>query len=127
MQKDLDQKDVQSAFKRVQIFNESHALDRIQYEQKLDTICDQLYEARSSTPPLTGAQVSYLLRTACGTHQSPDDILWGRGKALFEKRDCFAARKYFQRIILSYPNSKYRSGASAYISQCDAKEKTNTQ
>jgi tetratricopeptide (TPR) repeat protein len=115
IQNDLDKNDLQAAFKKFEIFHATYPGN-----QEIDPICDQFYQRQSSSQALTADQFGFLLRSACGTSKSPEDILWERGKALFEQRDYLNAERYFERIIQSYPNSQYRSNALAYSSQCEA-------
>ena len=119
IQNDLDKNDVQAAFKQFEMF---HATFPGNLE--INPICDQFYQLQSSANVLTQDQFNFLNRSACGTHESMDNLLFLRGKALFMQHDCANAQKYFQRIIQIYPNNKHKSEATAYNAQCESQKTT---
>jgi len=54
----------------------------------------------------------------CDPNQSAADILWERGKALYNKKDYSSAQKYFQRIMLAYPTDNRTETAYFYNADC---------
>jgi len=66
---------------------------------------------------LHAAELSDLLRFLPGQRYA-SAILWERGAGLFNKKDYSAAQKYFQRIMLSYPNDEYAGQAYFYNAEC---------
>ena len=55
---------------------------------------------------------------SCQGSNTASAILWERGANLFNKKDYAAAQKYFQRIMLSYPNDEYAGQAYFYNAEC---------
>jgi TolA-binding protein len=66
---------------------------------------------------LHSRELGQLLQASPGS-QTASTILWERGAALFNKKDYAAAQKYFQRIMLSYPNDEYAGQAYFYNAEC---------
>jgi tetratricopeptide (TPR) repeat protein len=66
---------------------------------------------------------SYLMRSCADFGSSPVNILWERGKALFDAGKYDDAQKYFARIHESYADSEYGTEAGYYVSECMARLK----
>jgi TolA-binding protein len=66
---------------------------------------------------LHSTELSEIMRYAQGSTTAAS-ILWERGASLFNKKDYVSAQKYFQRIMLSYPNDEYASQAYFYNAEC---------
>src|SRR5207237_5194842 len=66
---------------------------------------------------LHAGELSELLRSSPGSNTA-SSILWERGAALFNKKDYPSAQKFFQRIMLSYPNDEYAGQAYFYNAEC---------
>src|SRR3989344_6702817 len=66
---------------------------------------------------LHSRELGELLRASPGSNTA-SSILWERGAALFNKKEYAAAQKYFQRIMLSYPNEEYAGQAYFYNAEC---------
>src|SRR6185436_8217693 len=90
-------------------------------QDKIRGVCENLLAAyqgqANSGTTLHSAELSDLLRSCQGSGTA-SAILWERGANLFNKKDYSAAQKYFQRIMLSYPNDEYAGQAYYYNAEC---------
>src|SRR5260370_22583093 len=95
-------------------FQNAYALD-----ERTKGIADMLltaYQTQGGTS-LHSDELSSLLRKTQGSSTAAS-ILWKRGADLFNKQDYANAQKYFQRIMLSYPNDEFASQAYFYNAEC---------
>ena len=106
--------DVRGAYQQFSAFSNTYPAD-----ERIKGMAEMLlaaYQNQGSTT-LHSPEISDLLRRAPGSNTA-SQILWERGAALFNKKDYAAAQKYFQRIMLSYPNEEYAGQAYFYNAEC---------
>ena len=120
----IDNGDFHGAVEVLRSYQASRPLD-----SKFDPLCDDLlsqYSSTRSTSAVTADDISYLLRSGCHTHAgSTAELLWLRGSALFKRRDCQAAQKYFQRLIESYPQDPNTPRARELNADCQRQMATS--
>jgi len=108
--------DLRGAYQQFSAFKNSFPAD-----ERIRGVCENLlsaYQGQSgAASSLHSAELSDLLRSCQGSGTA-SAILWERGAALFNKKDYSAAQKYFQRIMLSYPNDEYAGQAYFYNAEC---------
>jgi TolA-binding protein len=108
--------DLRSAYQQFSAFKNSYAAD-----ERIRGVCENLLSAyqgqAGASQSLHSAELSDLLRSCQGSGTA-SAILWERGANLFNKKDYAAAQKYFQRIMLSYPNDEYAGQAYYYNAEC---------
>ncbi len=108
--------DLRGAYQQFSAFKNSYPAD-----DRIRGVCGNLLSAyqgqAASSSSLHSAELSDLLRS-CQGDSTASAILWERGAGLFNKKDYSAAQKYFQRIMLSYPNDEYASQAYFYNAEC---------
>jgi len=108
--------DLRGAYQQFSAFKNSYPAD-----DRLRGVCENLlsaYQGQSgASATLHSAELSDLLRSCQGSGTA-SAILWERGANLFNKKDYAAAQKYFQRIMLSYPNDEYAGQAYFYNAEC---------
>ena len=106
--------DVRGAFQQFMAFKSAYPVD-----ERIKGIAELLlgaYQAQGNNN-LHSRELGELLRASPGSNTA-SSILWERGAALFNKKDYAAAQKYFQRIMLSYPNDEYAGQAYFYNAEC---------
>src|SRR3982751_2413827 len=106
--------DVRGAFQQFMAFKSAYPVD-----ERIKGIAELLlgaYQAQGNQN-LHSRELGELLRSTPGSNTA-SSILWERGAALFNKKDYAAAQKYFQRIMLSYPNDEYAGQAYFYNAEC---------
>ncbi len=108
--------DVQGAFQQFMAFKSTYpADDRI---KGLAELLLGAYQGQGQGDSnLHARQLGELLRASPGSTRAAE-ILWEKGAGLFNKKDYAAAQKYFQRIMLSYPNDEYAGQAYYYNAEC---------
>jgi len=106
--------DIRGAYQQLTAFKNVYPAD-----ERIKGACEMLLAAYQNQGQgnLHSAELSDLLRCAPGSNTA-SAILWERGAALFNKKDYSAAQKYFQRIMLSYPNDEYAPQAYFYNAEC---------
>jgi TolA-binding protein len=108
--------DLRGAYQQFSAFKASYPAD-----DRLRGVCENLLAAYQgqggASSTLHSAELSDLLRSCQGSGTA-SAILWERGANLFNKKDYSAAQKYFQRIMLSYPNDEYSGQAYFYNAEC---------
>ncbi len=108
--------DLRSAYQQFSAFKNSFPAD-----ERIRGVCENLlasYQNQAgASSTLHSAELSDLLRSCQGSGTA-SAILWERGANLFNKKDYAAAQKYFQRIMLSYPNDDYAGQAYYYNAEC---------
>ncbi len=108
--------DLQGAYQELTAFKSAYPAD-----DRNKGACEMLLQAYqnqgTSNSSLHSEQLSNLLRCVPSS-KTASAILWERGAALFNKKDYAAAQKYFQRIMLSYPNDEYAGQAYFYNAEC---------
>src|SRR5439155_2515490 len=108
--------DLRGAYQQFSAFKNSYPA-----EERLRGVCENLLAAyqgqAGASSTLHSAELSDLLRSCQGSGTA-SAILWERGAGLFNKKDYSAAQKYFQRIMLSYPNDEYAGQAYFYNAEC---------
>src|SRR6185436_10596883 len=107
--------DLRGAYQQFSAFKQSFPAD-----ERLKGVCENLlsaYQSQSNKSGLQSAELSDLLRSCQGSGTA-SQILWERGANLFNKKDYASAQKYFQRIMLSYPNDEYAGQAYFYNAEC---------
>lgn len=107
--------DLRGAYQQFSAFKNSFPAD-----ERLRGVCENLlsaYQSQSNKSGLQSAELSDLLRSCQGSGTA-SQILWERGANLFNKKDYASAQKYFQRIMLSYPNEEFASQAYYYNAEC---------
>jgi TolA-binding protein len=106
--------DVRGAFQQFMAFKSAYPVD-----ERIKGVAELLlgaYQAQGDNN-LHSRELGELLRASPGSNTA-SSILWERGAALFNKKDYAAAQKYFQRIMLSYPNDEYAGQAYFYNAEC---------
>lgn len=107
--------DLRGAYQQFSAFKNSYPGD-----DRIRGVCENLlaaYQGQASASGLHSTELSDLLRSCQGSGTA-SAILWERGANLFNKKDYSAAQKYFQRIMLSYPNDEYAAQAYFYNAEC---------
>ncbi len=108
--------DLRGAYQQFSAFKNSYPAD-----DRIRGVCENLLSAyqgqAGASSSLHSAELSDLLRSCQGSGTA-SAILWERGAGLFNKKDYAAAQKYFQRIMLSYPNDEYAGQAYFYNAEC---------
>ncbi len=107
--------DLRGAYQQFSAFKNSFPGD-----ERLKGVCENLlsaYQSQSTKSGLQSAELSDLLRSCQGSGTA-SQILWERGANLFNKKDYASAQKYFQRIMLSYPNEEFAAQAYYYNAEC---------
>jgi TolA-binding protein len=108
--------DLRGAYQQFSAFKNSYSTD-----ERIRGVCENLLAAyqgqAGASSTLHAAELSDLLRSCQGSGTA-SAILWERGAGLFNKKDYSAAQKYFQRIMLSYPNDEYAGQAYFYNAEC---------
>lgn len=106
--------DVRGAFQQFMAFKNAYPLD-----ERLKGVAELLLGAYQSQGDknLHSRELGELLKQAPGSNTA-SSILWERGAALFNKKEYAAAQKYFQRIMLSYPNEEYAGQSYFYNAEC---------
>ncbi len=106
--------DVRGAFQQFMAFKSAYPVD-----ERIKGIAELLLGAYQSQGDnnLHSRELGELLRASPGSNTA-SSILWERGAALFNKKDYAAAQKYFQRIMLSYPNDEFAGQAYFYNAEC---------
>lgn len=108
--------DLRSAYQQFSAFKNNFPAD-----ERIRGVCENLLSAyqgqAGASSTLHSAELSDLLRSCQGSGTA-SAILWERGANLFNKKDYAAAQKYFQRIMLSYPNDEYAGQAYYYNAEC---------
>jgi TolA-binding protein len=106
--------DCRGAYQQFSAFKNSYPAD-----ERIRGVCENLLSAYQGGGQCTlhSAELSDLLRSCQGSGTA-SAILWERGAGLFNKKDYAAAQKYFQRIMLSYPNDEYAGQAYYYNAEC---------
>jgi tetratricopeptide (TPR) repeat protein len=106
--------DVRGAYQQFMAFKSAYPVD-----ERIKGVAELLlgaYQAQGNNT-LHSKELGALLQASPGS-QTASTILWERGAALFNKKDYAAAQKYFQRIMLSYPNDEYAGQAYYYNAEC---------
>jgi TolA-binding protein len=106
--------DVRGAFQQFMAFKSAYPAD-----ERIKGLAELLlgaYQAQGDNN-LHSRELGELLRSSPGSGRA-SEILWQRGAGLFNKKDYAAAQKYFQRIMLSYPNDEYAGQAYYYNAEC---------
>ena len=107
--------DVRGAYQQFSAFRNTYPADeRIKGTAEMLLAASQQGQKGGA---LHSSELGDLLRTVPGS-DTASQILWERGAALFNKKDYAAAQKYFQRIMLSYPNGEYAPQAYFYNAEC---------
>ena len=106
--------DIRGAFQQFMAFKAAYPVD-----ERIKGVAELLLGAYQSQGDnnLHSRELGELLRASPGSNTA-SSILWERGAALFNKKDYAAAQKYFQRIMLSYPNDEYAGQAYFYNAEC---------
>ncbi len=106
--------DIRGAYQQFMAFKSVYPAD-----ERIKGIAEMLLAAYQSqgSSNLHSGELSELLRASPGSNTA-SSILWERGANLFNKKDYAAAQKYFQRIMLSYPNDEYAGQAYFYNAEC---------
>src|SRR6185312_15707153 len=106
--------DVRGAYQQFSAFRNTYPADA-----RIKGMAEMLLSASQGAngTKLHSNELGELLRTVPGS-DTASQILWERGAALFNKKDYSAAQKYFQRIMLSYPNGEYAPQAYFYNAEC---------
>jgi len=109
--------DLRGAYQQFSAYKNNYSADT----ERIRGVCSNLLSAyqgqASSNGSLHSTELSDLLRS-CQGDIGASAILWERGANLFNKKDYGAAQKYFQRIMLSYPNDEYAGQAYFYNAEC---------
>jgi TolA-binding protein len=106
--------DVRGAFQQFMAFKSAYPVD-----ERIKGVAELLlgaYQAQGDNN-LHSKELGELLRSSPGSGTA-SAILWERGASLFNKKDYASAQKYFQRIMLSYPNDEYAGQAYFYNAEC---------
>lgn len=106
--------DVRGAYQQFSAFSNAYPADP-RIKPMAETLLAAYQNQGSNT--LHSPEISDLLRKAPGS-QTASQILWERGAGLFNKKDYASAQKYFQRIMLSYPNEEFAAQAYFYNAEC---------
>jgi tetratricopeptide (TPR) repeat protein len=106
--------DIRGAFQQFMAFKSAYPVD-----ERIKGVAEMLLGAYQSQGDnnLHSRELGELLRASPGSNTA-SQILWQRGADLFNKKDYAAAQKYFQRIMLSYPNDEYAGQAYYYNAEC---------
>jgi len=109
--------DLRGAYQQFSAYKNNYPADN----ERIRGICGNLLSAyqgqAGASASLHSTELSDLLRS-CQGDNAASAILWERGANLFNKKDYGAAQKYFQRIMLSYPNDEYAGQAYFYNAEC---------
>ena len=109
--------DLRGAYQQFSAFKNSFPADDRSARRLREPSRRPIRDSRGATATLHSAELSDLLRSCQGSGTA-SAILWERGANLFNKKDYAAAQKYFQRIMLSYPNDEYAGQAYFYNAEC---------
>lgn len=107
--------DITGAYQQFSAFKNTYPAD-----ERIRGVCENLlsaYQSQGTKSGLQSAPLSDLLRSCQGSGTA-SQILWERGASLFNKKDYASAQKYFQRIMLSYPNEEFAAQAYYYNAEC---------
>lgn len=107
--------DLHGAIQQFIAFKGTYAAD-----ERIRGVCENLltaYEGQGAGSAIHPGELSEIMR-ACPGSQIASAILWKRGADLFNKKDYASSQKYFQRIMLSYPNDEIAPQAYFYNAEC---------
>jgi TolA-binding protein len=107
--------DIRGAFQQFMAFKSAYPMD-----ERIKGVAEMLlsaYQSQGQGSALHANEVSEIIRQIPGS-STASSLLWERGAALFNKKDYASAQKYFQRIMLSYPNDEYAPQAYFYNAEC---------